>query len=185
MNKVYNFFMKYGGLMALVFSIIILAIFFININIGFGGIEGVDGSTDLAKLIHEKDAPELNFFNFGLTSAMVMAVIAALVWVIFGLLSLVLNFKNSIKSLISFGVVIVLFIVFYNTATVETTGRLGEIISDPIYNVSDLLSIKFFGIELFKLHPVNLISGGIKTTLSLFGLSILVLIVSEILSFFK
>lgn len=171
MNKVYNFLMKYGNLLALVLSIIILVIFFVNINMGFGGIEGVDGSTDLAKLIQEKDAPELNFFNFGLTSAIVMAVIAALVWVIFGLLGLILNFKNSIKFLISFGVVIVLFIVFYNTATVETTGRLGELLADANYHV-DVKTSQY-------------ISAGIKTTLSLFGLSILTLVVSEVLSFFK
>jgi len=170
MNKVYNFFMKYGGLMALVVSIIILAVFFISITSGLGSTEGIDASTDLAKYIHQKDATPINFFNFGLKSAMYMTFIAALAWIVFGLISLVFNFKGSIKFLLSFVVILILFFVFKGASPDETTGRLGDILVDPEYHVGTW-------------GPT--ISAGLKTMLSLFGISILTLIVSEILSMFK
>ncbi len=179
MVKAYNFMMKYGNLLALAVSIIILVIFAYNVNTGMSSM-GFDSNTNL--IDHKKD---INFFNLTLWIAIYMIFIAAIVWIVFGLINLVLNPKGSMKFLISFFVVVVLFFIFYHTATIETSGRLGEIISDPIYNVNELLRVKLFGIELFTINPVKFISGGLKTMLSLFGLSILSLIVSEIISFFK
>lgn len=170
MNKVYNFFMKYGGLLALVVSVLILAVYFFSISGGFASTDGVDSGTDLAKYIHEKDAQPINFFNFGLKAAIFMTFLAAIAWVLFGLVGVALDPKGSLKFLLSFAVVVALFFVFRGSAVNETTGRLGELLVDPVYHVGD------YG-------PT--ITASIKTTLVLFGLSVLTLVVSELLSFFK
>jgi len=170
MNKVYNFFMKYGSLLALVVSVVILVVYFFSITGGFSSTEGIDSGTDLAKYIHQKDAQPIDFFNFGLKAAIVMTFIAAFAWVLFGLFGLVLNPKGSLKFLLSLAVVVVLFLVFKGSSPNETTGRLGELLVDPEYHVGDW-------------GPT--ISAGLKTMLSLFGLSIVTLIVSELISMFK
>ena len=169
MISIYNFLTKYGNLLALLVSIVILIIFFININSGFSAMN-FDANTDLAKVIHSDDAPQINFFNFAIKAAIVMTIIAAVAWVLFGLIGLIMNPKGSLKFIISFIVVAVLFFIFYNSAEPETTGRLAELINDPTYHVGNYS---------------NLITAGLKTMLSLFGLSILALILSEIISFFK
>ena len=165
MIKAYNFLMKYGNLIAMVVAILILALFLININSGMNSMR-FDSSTNL---IEHKD--KVNFFNSTLWIAIYMIFIAAIIWILFGLFNLFLNPKGSIKFLVSLVVVIVLYIIFYNMATVEQSGRLGELISDPGYHVTGNIT--------------KHISAGLKTMLSLFGLSILALIVSEIISFFK
>ncbi|HHH53324.1 MAG TPA: hypothetical protein ENK91_06670 [Bacteroidetes bacterium] len=165
MVKAYNFLMKYGTLIAMGVSVIILILFFININSGMNAM-GFDSNTNL---IEHKD--KINFFNTTLWIAIYMIFIAAIVWILFGLINLVLNPKGSLKFLISLAVVVILYFVFYSTATVEQSGRLGELLSDPIYHVDA--------------NVTKHISAGLKTMLSLFGLSILALIVSEVISFFK
>ena len=169
MIYLYNFLTKYGNLLALIVSIIILIIFFININSGFDTM-GFDSNTDLAKVIHSDNPPEINFFNFAIKAAIVMTIIAAAAWVLFGIVGLFINPKGSLKFIISFAVIVILFVIFYNSAETETTGRLAELINDPQYHVGD---------------NSKLITAGLKTMLSLFGLSILALILSEIISFFK
>jgi fatty acid desaturase len=165
MIKAYNFLMKYGNLLAMVVAILILALFLININSGMNSM-GFDSNTNL---IEHKD--KVNFFNNTLWIAIYMIFIAAIVWILFGIYNLVLNPKGSLKFLISLIVVVVLYFIFYSTATVETSGRLGELLSDSSYHVDGNIT--------------KHISAGLKTMLSLFGLSILSLIVSEIISFFK
>jgi len=174
MIKIYNFLTKYGNLLALTVSIIILIIFFININSGFNEL-GFDTNTDLAEVLRQKDHPEINFFNFALKAAIVMTVIAALAWLLFGIVGLFLNPKGSLKFIISFVIIVVLFLIFYNMAPTEGTGKLGELIAD--YNLTKP--------TLFGVIPIKFISAGLSTMLSLFGLSILTLILSEIISFFK
>ena len=174
MIKIYNFLTKYGNLLALTVSVIILIIFFININSGFNEL-GFDTNTDLAKVIHSDNPPEINFFNFAIKAAIVMTVIAALAWVLFGIVGLFLDPKGSLKFIISFVILIVLFVIFYNMAPTEGTGKLGELIAD--YNLTKPI--------LFGIIPIKLISAGLSTMLSLFGLSILTLLLSEIISFFK
>ena len=165
MIKAYNFLMKYGNLIAMIVAVLILALFLININSGMNSM-GFDSNTNL---IDYKD--KINFFNNTLLIAIYMIFIAAIVWILFGLYNLIMNPKGSMKFLISLIVVVVLYFVFYSTATVEQSGRLGELLSDPAYHVDANIT--------------KHISAGLKTMLSLFGLSILSLIVSEVISFFK
>ncbi len=165
MTYLYNFLRKYGPYLVMGASLLILAIFFVNVNSGFSAM-GFDSNTDLIQ--HKK---EIEFFNFPLKAGMVMVVIAALFWILFGIAGLFTNFRSSIKFLVSFAVIIVLYFVFYNSAEVESSGRLFELLNDPNYHINA---------DITK-H----ISAGLKTMLSLFGLSIVALIISEVLSFFK
>ena len=162
--------MKYGSLLALVVSVLILLGYFLSITGGFSSTEGIDSGTDLAKYIHQKDAQPIDFFDFGLKAAIFMTFLAAIAWVLFGLFGLILDPKGSIKFLLSFAVVVVLFFIFKSSSDNETTGRLGELLVDPEYHVGDW-------------GPT--ITAGLKTMLSLFGLSIVTLIVSELISMFK
>lgn len=163
--------MKYGALTAMGVSVVIILVFLLNINMGFGDL-GFTSSTDLVDVIKGDNPPEISFFNFGLKVTIALVILAVVVWIVFGLIGLIFNFKGSLKFVISFAVLIVLFFIFYGSSEVETTGRLGDLLADSeTYHVNGNIS--------------KYISAGIKTTLSLFGLSILTLIVSEVLSFFK
>ena len=171
MKSVYSFLMKHGALVAMGVSVLIIFVFLLNINNGFSDL-GFTSSTDLVDVIKGDKPPVINFFNFGLKITIALVIFAVFVWIIFGLIGLIFNFKGSLKFVISFAVLIILFFIFYGSSEVETTGRLGDLLADSdSYHVNEKIS--------------QYISAGIKTTLSLFGLSILTLIVSEVLSFFK
>ena len=110
----YNLLVKRGDTIAFVVGIVISLIF---ILIAFSGLDEFNG-------LSKAGQKATNIFNFGLYAAIALAIIAGIVWVLFGLFQLVTNLKGSMKFLIAFGLVLVLFFVFYSMADPGMTGIL-------------------------------------------------------------
>ncbi len=104
---------------------------------------------------------ESNLFNFGISSAVGLTIIAALAMVAFGLFQIVTNFRSSIKGLIGFGVLIVIFLISYSTSSGDCND---ETISEG--------ACKF-------------ISGGLTTMLLLAGFAAFAFVAAEIRNLFK
>ena len=159
MTKLYNLLGKYGQLFAFGLGILITLIYLGNV---FGGLEEFN-------LLTKEERGQTGIFNFGLNAGIALIIICTIVILIFGLIQMILNPKASLKSLLGFGAIAVIFIITYVTATTETSGKL---------------------VELFEKHEITdgiskLITAGIRTTLILGVISLIVFAFSEIRNFFK
>lgn len=108
-------------------------------------------------------------FDLGLWLAIILLIVTAVVAIGAGLWHLILNPKGSIKVLAGIGVLAAILLIFYATSEAETTGRIAEVAQD--FEVGANAS-KF-------------ISGAIKTSLALCGLSALAFVVGELYNTFK
>lgn len=164
----YNLLLKRGQTIAFVLGLIVIAIFLGSAFMGLGD-AGYGLNEDLNKLPAEVKSG-IDFFNPGLMLTVVLAVIAfVLAFVVFGVLDLVRFPKSAVRTLIGLAVIAVVFFALYSTSAVETVGKLGDIHQQ--FDISN-------GVSKF-------ISGGLKTTLGLLGLSVLLMVVFELRNAFK
>ena len=159
----YKFLTKNGQMLAVGVSVFVIAVFMITALVGMSNA----GYTSSTNLIDYKS--EINFFDIGLILTIALLVIAALAWLLFSVYQLATNPKKSLKFIVGGAAIVVLFLAFYFTTDTEPIGRLAELVSKN--NLSD-------GIQM-------LISGGLKTALSLAGISVVVMLVSELMNIFK
>ena len=159
----YKFLTKYGQLLAVGLSIVVVAVFLITSFVGLSN-AGYTTSTDL--IDYKK---EISFFNTGLYLTIALLVVAALAWVLFAIYQLISNPKGSIKFILGGAAILIVFVIFYFMANTEVSGKMAELVSK--FDISENVN--------------RLISGGMNTTAVLLGLSVIVMIVSEFINIFK
>jgi FtsH-binding integral membrane protein len=122
----------------------------------------------------EEKQMETTIFDFGLYGAMALAVIAAAAMVIFGLAQVVTSFKSSMKGILGFVALLVVFFVSYSMTDTD--------ISPYIQGAID--KFEQGGAE-FTEGNLKFISGGISTTIVLVVVAAAAFVVSEITNLFK
>jgi len=169
MKALYDFLTSKGQLLALVLALVCIAIAMISIFAGIGS-AGYDVGTDLVSILKDPDSTEqFNFFNAAIRIPQVLIVLTALAMIGFGVMALVSDPKGSMKFIVSTVVILLLFFVFYSISESETTGKIFSLLQKN--NIGDGTS-KF-------------ISGGIKTSILMIGLSVVSAIGGELYNFFK
>ncbi len=164
----YNFFNKNGMKLALGVGLLFVGLHFFMIYSGFQGGE-YSAADDLTKLSSDQ-MKDINFFNFGLKSAVFLTAIAFLLaFVVFGIWDLIKYPKRAMRTLGALIVIGILFVIFYSTSTMETAGSLG--MTHEKFNITENVS-KF-------------ISAGIKTSIALMVLAALGVILGEAFSAIK
>lgn len=143
----YKFLSKYGQLIGFALGAIPIVLFVLILLIG-----GEDAA-----------------INFELYSGIVLLIIGAIVLVGFGLFQTLSNPKGSIKGLIGFGGLALVFLVIYLTSTPETVGSLAETRTE--FNISD--------------SQTKLITGGIGLAVILSIGAALAFFYSEVRNLFK
>ena len=154
----YNTLAKNGTTIAFGFGALIVAIFLISVFAQIG-----DRST-----IEELTAT--NIFDPGLYLTIILAVLCAVAIIGFGLFHIVTDFKGAMKGLLGIGILAVIFIIAYVTASPEVAG-------DPIYD-----TITKFDISA---AVSKFVSGAIIATLATLAIAVVALIGSAILNFIK
>ena len=169
MKSLFNFLTNKGQLIALVIALLCVAIVMGSIFSGLSG-AGYDVGTDLVSILKNKDSKEtFDFFNAAISIPMVLIGASLLLFVVFGVKSVVSDPKGSLKFVLSFGVILLLFFVFYSMSENETSGKIFGLLQRE--NIGEGTS-KF-------------ISGGIKTALLLSGVSLISMVVGELINLFK
>jgi hypothetical protein len=143
----YKFLSKYGQLIGFALGAIPILLFVLILLIG-----GEDAA-----------------INFELYSGIVLLIIGAIVLVGFGLFQTLSNPKGSIKGLIGFGGLALVFLIIYLTATPEIAGSIGETRTE--FNISDA--------------QTKLISGGMGLAFILLIGAALAFVYSEVRNLFK
>ena len=168
----YKFLAKHGVSLAFGLALIGIAIMIFPI---MGGLEAFN---NLPEDVNQRAiSKEGGIFGYGITVAIAFAIIAFGLALLFGIINVFTNFKDSKKFLIGLGVIVVLFIAMSAAASTDAGPRLMKTLLNPEYGLGD--GVKF-NTELFKR-----ISGGINGTMLLCGVAIAAWILGEIWNFFK
>ncbi|MEZ4909167.1 MAG: hypothetical protein R2771_16335 [Saprospiraceae bacterium] len=167
MVSLYKFLIKYGTVFALGLGGLIIIWFLVSVNLGLSGM-GFDVGTDL---VEKSKTTDISFFNSTMYITFFLIILAVVIWLFFGAVGLITNLKGSYKFLITVGVLVLLYIIFYSTSSVDHSSKLYEYVSKPEFYVTESV--------------LKNLSAAIKTTFALFIISIVTLVVSEILGFFK
>lgn len=162
----YSFLSRKGTMVAFALGAIITLIF---IAVVMSESESLASFSDDKAGLDALKAKHLDLFNVGIYSAVGLSILTLIVAVGFGLIQMLSDIKGSLKMLIGVAALIVLYLVFSNTAVYETSGPLAETLKD--FNITE-------GIN-------KMVSGGIKTTLAAGLIAVLALIVLEIYNLFK
>jgi len=163
----YNFLTKHGTLAAFLLGIVIIVAFLGSAISGLGS-AGYDSGTNLMEMGRDK-IQEMNFFNLGLQLTIFLLIAAVAITLVFMVVDVFKFPKQTVKGIIGFVVLIVIFMILKSTATFETGGKW-----DKLYNTFAITE----GVSSF-------ISAGIWTTLILMGGATLLVIGAEIRNFFK
>ncbi len=126
-------------------------------------------SDDLNYILKNNADATFDFFNPAINITVVLVGIAAVAVVFFIILNLFTDLKGSMKILFAFLAVGLLFLIFYSTSDVETTGRIAML--SEKFSVGDGAS--------------KLISGGVKTAVMSIALAFGAAIIMEILNLLK
>lgn len=160
----YNFLLKNGTAVAMGIGMALIVIFMISIFVGFNS-AGYDIGSDLVDV----DKSSINFFNPGLYITILLGVLAAL-FMLGGIIrDIALNGKKGLKFILGLVVLIVLFVVLYNTSAYETGGKWDVLYKDNFVTEGSS----------------RLVSAGIYTCGLLLLLSVLSIVYSEVRSFIK
>lgn len=165
MTSLYRFLLKYGTLMALLLALVVVIVFIIDFSTGLKS-AGMSVGTDLVP-----HAKTVGFFNITLYLSLFILLVAAVLWLLVEAVNLLLNLKGSVKFLAGFAVLVVLYIIFYYSASGAEGGKLAELIADPAYNMTTNVS--------------KHVSAGLWTTFALILLSVIAFVGSEIIAIFK
>lgn len=160
----YKFLTKNGQTLAFGLGVLITVVFLISVVSNMG---------EFTAMAEEKQM-ETTIFDFGLYGAMALAVIAAAAMVIFGLAQVVTSFKSSMKGILGFVALLVVFFVSYSMTDTS--------VSPYIQGAIDKFEQ---GGAVFTEGNLKFISGGISTTIVLVVVAAAAFVVSEITNLFK
>lgn len=156
----YKFLSKNGQTVGFLLGFAFVAIYLIMIATGLGG--------DFDSLPREKQF-ETTVFNFGIIGAVVLAVLALVLAVVFGVVQFVTNPKGSIKVLGVLGLIAVIFFIFRGMGAGDFQSAIGPTLEK--FEITEGVS--------------SYISGAIGTAVALAVIAVIALAISEIINFFK
>ncbi len=161
----YNFLTKKGQLMAFLLGAISTIIVLVSITTNSN--KHLLDAPDAAKRATE--IADTGILNTGINITTFLLVLALAAVVIFGLVNLLSNWKSSLKFIIGFAVLVIMFMVLKGSAEHETVGKIVETMKE--FNIDEGLS--------------KGISAAIKGTVAMAVVAVGSMIVFEIINIFK
>lgn len=149
----YKFLTQKGQMIALLLGIFVIAIGMLSIVNGIGG-AGYSTGDDLNQIMKDNPNVSFDFFNPAIAMVIALIIIAAVAWLGFSLFGLISDPKGSLKFILGFAAVLVLFFILYSTSDAENTGRIGMLVQK--FDINDTVS--------------KMIGGGVKT--AVLGISV-------------
>lgn len=161
----YNFLVKNGQLLAFGLGAIITIVFLVSAS-------GVpEGFMDMAR----EDQYKASNFDFGITMAVALIVVAMAALVLFGLFQVVTDIRGSLKGIIGFAVLIGIFFISSTLSSGEVTPEIATAVA----------KFKEANNQDISAATLKNIGGGITTTLVLIVTAVGAFILFEVLNFFK
>lgn len=158
----YQNLVKKGPMYAFLATVVLIIIALIPI---FSGMEAFSG----LPTADQPYSPQGDIFYTSLYITVILLVLSVAAAVLLSLFQVVSNPKGALKGLLGFGILIVLFFVFYAMSDGAATGSLGETIEK--FEVSESVS--------------KIIGAGIRLTLFLGVGSVILMVILEVWNYFK
>jgi len=155
----YKLLAKRGQLFAFLLGLIVIAIMLLSV---FGGIGEWNG-------LQEEAQKETSIFNFGLQASIGMTLFGAFLFFVTIIVGLITNPKGSLKMIIAFAIIGIIFAIFYGTAVAESSGIVKAAVDQ--FGLNDGSS--------------KIITAGIKTTGLLVVIAFVTFVLTEIWNLFK
>jgi magnesium-transporting ATPase (P-type) len=159
----YNLLTKKGQLFAFGLGLVIVLIF---LGLALSGI------SEFNLLTEKEDQFQTTIFNFGLWMPMILIAICIITILFFGVMGIASDPKGSMKGLIGFVALILIFVVAYMTSSEEASGRIAELVKRPDFSDVTPGVLKYIG-------------GAISTTGILALIAIVAFGFSELRNLFK
>ncbi|MCO6491586.1 MAG: hypothetical protein J5I98_24430 [Phaeodactylibacter sp.] len=160
----YKFLTKNGQALAFGLGVLITVIFLVTVLSGVGEFTALP----------EEEQDQTGIFNFGLGGAIALTIIAALALLAFGLFQIASDFKGSMKGIIGFGILLVIFFVSYSMAS----GEASPYIQGAINKFEEAGAV-------FTSNNLKFISGGISTAVALVVIAAIAFVFAEVRNLFK
>lgn len=158
----YKFLLKYGQLLAVLLSVLVVGVFY---GVAIVGMNNA-GYTSDDLLTHKS---EVTFFDAGLYLTFALCALAVFVWVFFAIYQIAKNPKESAKFIFGGIALAGVFLLFYFLTNTEVSGKMADLVSR--LNITDTVQ--------------RIISGGLNTSYILAAVAILVMIGTEFINIFK
>ena len=155
----YAFLNKYGQVAAFGLGLLITVLFILSVTAGVGDFNAMS----------DEDKLNTGIFNLGLGAAIFLVILCAVAIILFGVFFIVKHPKSSIRNIIPFLALFLVFIIAYAMATPAEGGAMATLAER--FSLTD--------------NQEKIISGGLTTALILFAGAGLAFAVSEIRNFFK
>jgi len=155
----YKFLTKHGTALAFGLGVLVSAIGILSI---LGGLDGYN-------MLADDQQGTTTIFDLAIGGGVVLTIATFAIAILFGVYQVIVNPKGAIQSILGLVVIIGMFLIFYATATPETSGGVFE----------DIQAGKLTA------DTSNWITGALWTTLIIFGATIFVFVFSEIRNVFK
>ena len=161
----YNFLTKNGQTVAFLLGVALVGIFLINVTTGMASFEA----------LAEDQQAETGIFNFGLSGAIVLVIVAAIAMLLFGIYQVVTNIKGSLKGIIGLVVLGAVFFIAYNSASGEPTPFIQGAVD----------KFEAAGNGIISAGNLKFIGGGISTVVILVLIAVAAFVLAEIRNLFK
>ncbi len=155
----YQFLNKHGQTLAFGFGLLISLLFLV---FAFSGLDDFNS-------LSEENQGQTTIFNFGLKAGLWLTALCALLLVGFGLYQIFTNLKSSMKGLLAFALVAVIFLITWKTSDATITPDIAKAAKE--FNVTG--------------GQVQFISGALKTGLLMSVAALGLLFLAEVRNFFK
>jgi cobalamin synthase len=162
MVAAYKFLSRNGTLLAFAAVVVLFVVALIPILSGYSAFSSIPTE-------RQAFSEEGSIFTLGLIISIGLLILGTVLAIVLSLLQIVSNPKAAMKGIIAFGIIIVLFFIFYSMADSNIGGSLGKTIDD--FKISSFI----FG----------LVSGGIQLSILMLVGSVIIAILMEIWNYFK
>lgn len=160
----YKFLAKNGQLAAFGLGLLIVIILLVSI---FSNPDQLAG-------IEDANPADITMFDFGLRAPIALLVLSAVAILAFGVMQIASDIKGSLKGIIGFAVLLLIFAITYNTASGEATGSI----------VSAVEKVEANGGVITE-GNLKWVSSAVATGLIMSGIAVAAFVLSEIRNFFK
>lgn len=161
----YKFLIRNGQIVAFGLGLLIILIYGIIVYSNGSQLNGLEAMDDVSGI---------NFFNFGLMAAIVLIGLAAFFMLVFGVYQVAMNPKDSLKGILGFAAIVLIFIVTYSMASGEAVGGIAKAVK-KVEEAGGTMS------------PATLkwVHSAVATGLIMIGITVLSLVVTGIRGIFK
>lgn len=161
----YKFLIRNGQSVAFGLGLLVVLIYGIIVYSNGSQLDGLEAMDDVS---------DITFFNFGIQTSVFLIFIAAIAMLLFGVYHVAMNPKGSLKGILGFAAIVLIFIVAYSMASGEAVGGVAKAVK-KVEEAGSTITPSI----------LKWVHSAVATGLIMIGITVLSLVVTGIRGIFK